>query len=121
MSTSLRILAVTALLIANVAIFSGPAGAADTGEPLPIAKAVPSATQPVGWGWGGRRYRWRAPSELIAGVRGGSPLTVPFYGSGWDSRPPFYHGSRPVVWCRGGGGSVVSGPESLDCPTCHDG
>src|SRR5258705_12881554 len=103
MSTSLRILAVTALLIANVAIFSGPAGAADTGEPLPIAKAVPSATQPVGWGWGGRRYRWRAPSELIAGVRGGSPLTIPFYGSGWYPGPAYYYGPRPVLCCAAEG------------------
>jgi hypothetical protein len=112
MSTSLRILAVSALLTANLAMFTGPAGAASLDEPLPIAKAVPIATKPVywrgrGWGWGGRRYGWRAPSELIAGVRGASPLTVPFYGSGWYPGPAYYYGPRPVVYYRGGGDAVA--------------
>jgi hypothetical protein len=114
MSTSLRILAVSALLTANVAMFSGAARAADiVGEPLPIAKAVPRATQPVywrgrGWGRGGPRYGWRAPSELIAGVRGASPLTVPFYGSGWYPGPAHYYGPPPLAYYRGGGDPVIS-------------
>jgi hypothetical protein len=107
MSTSVRILAVSAFLTANAVMSTGAARAADiVGEPLPIAKAMPSATQPVywrgkGWGWGGRRYGWRAPSELIAGVRGASPLTVPFYGSGWYPGPAYYYGPRPAVAAEG--------------------
>jgi hypothetical protein len=104
MSTSLRILAVSVLLAANVAMFTGSAGAASLDEPLPIAKA---ATQPWRSG-GGWPYRWRAPSELIAGVRGGSPLTVPFYGSGWYPGPAHYYGPRHVLCCRGGGDAAIS-------------
>src|ERR1700687_319860 len=113
MSTSLRFLAVSALLTANVAMFTGPAGAASLDEPLPIAKAVSSATHPVysrgrDWGWRGRRYGWPAPSELIAGVRGGSPLTVPFYGWGWYPGTAYYYSLRPVLCCRGGEDAVIS-------------
>jgi hypothetical protein len=104
MSTSLRILAVSALLTANMAMFTA-AKAADTGEPLPIAKAV--QTKSVYWN-GSRHYVWRAPSELIAGVRGASPLTVPFYGSAWYPGPAYYYGPRPVLCCRGGGDAVIS-------------
>jgi hypothetical protein len=113
MSISLRILAMSALLTASVAMFTGPVGAASLDEPLPIAKTVPRATHPVHWRgrhwrWGAQRYGWRAPSELIAGVRGAGPLTVPFYGSGWYPGPVYYYGPRHVLCCRGGGNAVVS-------------
>jgi hypothetical protein len=111
MSTSLRILTVAALLIANAAMFTGPAGAASLDEPLPIAKAVPSTTQAGYWrgrGWRGPRYGWHAPGELIAGVRGASPLTVPFYGLGWYPGPAFYYAPRPVLCCHGAGNTVIS-------------
>ncbi|HWX31304.1 MAG TPA: hypothetical protein VNZ53_28185 [Steroidobacteraceae bacterium] len=57
MSTSLRILAVSALLTANVVLFTGTAEAAPVGDPLAFIKVVPNATQSVqwrggGWGWG---------------------------------------------------------------------
>jgi hypothetical protein len=104
---------VSALLTANVAIFTGPTGAASLDEPHPIAKAVPGAIHPVHWrgrdrAWGGRRYGWHAPSELIAGVRGASPLTVPFYGSGWYPGPVYYYGPRRALCCRSGGDAVIS-------------
>jgi hypothetical protein len=113
MSTSLRILAVSALLTANMALFTGPAGAASLDAPLPIAKAVHSPTHHVyrrgrDWRWADRRYGWRAPGELIAGVRGGGPLTVPFYGAGWYPGPVHYYSPRPVLCCRVGGDAVVS-------------
>jgi hypothetical protein len=111
MSTSLRILAVSALLIVGATMFAGLAGAASLDVPLPIAKAAPNATQPVYWRerrWTGRRYSWRAPSELIAGVRGASPLTVPFYGYGWYPGPAYYYGPRPVPCCHAGADVVIS-------------
>jgi hypothetical protein len=113
MSTSLRMLAVSAMLTANMTMFTGLAGAASLDAPLPIAKAVPSANHRLYWrerGWyaEGRRYAWRAPSELIAGVRGASPLTVPFYGSGWYPGPAHYYGPRPVPCCYAGAEAVIS-------------
>jgi hypothetical protein len=112
MSTSLRILALSALSIANVTMFTGLAGAASLDTPLPIARTVHSGA-PVywrerGWRWDGRRYGGRAPSELIAGVRGASPLTVPFHGSGWYPGPAHYYGPRPVPCCHAGGEAVIS-------------
>jgi hypothetical protein len=102
MSTSLRILAVSALLTANAAMFTGTARAAD------IVEAVPGgATQPVYWR-GGRHYGWHAPSELIVGVRGAGPLTVPFYGAGWYPGPAHYYGPRHPLCCRAGGDAVIS-------------
>jgi hypothetical protein len=113
MSTSLRILALSALSIANVTMFTGLAGAASLDTPLPIAKAVHSGAQPVywrerGWRWEGRRYGGHAPSELIAGVRGAGPLTVPFFGSGWYPGPAHYYGPRPAPCCHAGGEAVIS-------------
>ena len=49
MSTSLRFVAVSALLAANVALFAGAAGAAPIGEPRALVNAVPSITQSVQW------------------------------------------------------------------------
>jgi hypothetical protein len=111
MSTSLRILAMTALLTANVTTFTSSARTASLDEPLPLATTAASASQPAYWkgrapGWGGRRYD-HAPSELIAGVRGGSPLTVPFYGSGWYPGPAYYYGPRRRLCCRAGN-AVIS-------------
>jgi hypothetical protein len=91
MSTSFRNLAAAALLTTNVPTFA--AKAAEIFEtPPPIAKALPQATY--------RYYGWDAPSQLIEGVRGGSPLTVPFYGYGWYPGPAYYYGPPPGVCCR---------------------
>ena len=103
MSISLRILAVSALLSANVAIFTdGAACAAEIIEaPPPIAKAVPHAPHRY-------YYGWNAPSQLIEGVRGGNPLTVPFYGYGWYPGPAHYYGPPPGLCCRAAGHAVIS-------------
>jgi hypothetical protein len=102
MSTSLRNLAAAALLTTNVSAFAGAAGAAEIIEtPPPIAKAVPHATHRYYYGWG-------APSQLIQGVRGGSPLTVPFYGYGWYPGTAHYYGPPPGVCCRAAGQAVIS-------------
>jgi len=65
MSTSLRILAVSALLVNGIIC---AASAAPLGEPLAIAKAAPSVTQTVQWRGGG--WGWGAPvvGGLIAGA-----------------------------------------------------
>ena len=102
MSTSLRNLAAAALLTTGVFAFAGPARAAEIFEtPPPIAKAVPHATHQYYYGWG-------VPRQLIAGVRGGSPLTVPFYGYGWYPGPARYYGPSPGVCCRAAGHAVIS-------------
>jgi hypothetical protein len=102
MSTSLRNLAAAALLTTNLSTFAGAARAAEIIEaPPPIAKAVPHAIH--------RYYYARgASSQLIEGVRGGSPLTVPFYGYGWYPGPAYYYGPPPGVCCRAAGHPVIS-------------
>jgi hypothetical protein len=40
-----------------------------------------------------------APSELIAGVRGASPLTVPFFGDRWFPGPVYYYEASPGLCC----------------------
>ena len=90
MSTSLRILAVSALVATNVAMFTGAAGAAPIGQRLAFIKAVPSTTQSVQWrgGWG-----WGAPvaGGLIAGAIIGGALAAP-YGPGYYPGPGYYGG-----------------------------
>jgi hypothetical protein len=100
MSTSLRNFAAATLLTTNVFTFAGAACAAEIIEaPPPIAKAVPHATY--------RYYYGRsAPSWLIEGVRGGTPLTVPFYA--WYPGPAYYYDPRPGLCCRRGGEAVIS-------------
>jgi len=103
MSTSLRFLAVSALL-ANVAMFTGAAGAAPIGEPLAIIKAVPNVTQSVQWRGGG--WGWGAPvaGGLIAGAIIGGALAAPppgYYGPGYYP-PPVAYGPPPddaVAYC----------------------
>ena len=96
MSTSLRNLAVAALLTTNVSAFAGAARAAEIIETPPH-----HATHRHYYGWG-------APSQLIQGVRGGNPLTVPFYGYGWYPGTTHYYGPPPGVCCRGAGQAVIS-------------
>ena len=96
MSTSLRILAVSALLASSsIVVFTGAAAAAPIGEPLASIKAVPSTTQSVQWrgGWG-----WGAPvaGGLIAGAIIGGALAAP-YGPGYYPGPGYY-GAPPVAY-----------------------
>lgn len=49
-------------------------------------------------------HRWRhrrAPvlGGLVAGVRGATPLTVPFYAYGWYPGPAYYYGWRRHICC----------------------
>jgi hypothetical protein len=104
MSISLRILATSALLAANVATFTAPAGAAS----LDVQGAQsPSARQSAYWR-GGRHSILRAPDQLILGVRGANPLTVPFFGLGWYPGPARYYGPRHSICCRAGQDAVIS-------------
>jgi BA14K-like protein len=95
MSTSLRILAMSALFTGSVIVLAGAANAAPVGEPLAITKAVSNITQPVqwrggGWGWG--------PAAIAGGIVGGAivggALAAP-YGPGYYG--PGYYGPPPPV------------------------
>jgi hypothetical protein len=103
MPPSFRILALSALLTGGVAMLSGAARAAEiVDEPLPVAKSETRSKHADRWRGKYHRYHgWHAPSELIAGVRGATPLTVPFFGFGWYPGPAYYYGPRPVVHYRG--------------------
>jgi hypothetical protein len=81
MSVSLRILSLAAFLIADVTLPTSTAKAAD----------IAHATSAVHWR-ARNHYRWAAPIVLVAGVRGATPLTVPFFGSNWYPGPAYYHG-----------------------------
>ena len=103
MSTSLRILAVSALFTSSVVVFTGAASAAPIGEPLAIIKAVPSVTHSVQWRGGG----WGAPvaGGLIAGAIIGGALAAPYgpgyYGPGYGA-PPVAYGPPPgdaIAYC----------------------
>jgi hypothetical protein len=92
MSISFRILAVSALLAANVTIYAGPARAAS----LEMARSISGASHSAYWR--SRHYVVRAPDELIRGVRG-SLLSVPFFGFGWYPGPARYYGPRHSICC----------------------
>lgn len=112
MSTSLRTLAVSALLTASLTAFADITRAADIGgEPLPSAKTIPRAASAAHWRGrdrSGRYYGWTARSGLIAGVRGANPLTVPFLGAGWYPGPVHYYGPLRGPCCSSGGEAIVS-------------
>jgi|tagenome__1003787_1003787.scaffolds.fasta_scaffold20970749_5 hypothetical protein len=96
MAISIRLLATSALLAATMATFTGPATAAS----LDVAAANLGAKHSA-YARGGRHLVLRAPDELIRGVRGASPLTVPFFGAGWYPGPAHYYGPRHSICCRG--------------------
>jgi hypothetical protein len=95
MSTSLKILTVSALLAASMAQFSGVARAAPIGEPLAIARTIPSTIEPVYWRGGG--WGWGAPlaGGLIAGAIIGGALSAPYYAPGYYPGPTYYNGPPP--------------------------
>jgi hypothetical protein len=104
MSTSLRILAVSALLASGVTALTSTANAAPIGEPLAISKAIPNVTQPVQWRGGG--WGWGAPvaGGLIAGAIIGGAIAAAPYGPGYYGAPPpvAYYGPPPgdaVAYC----------------------
>ena len=93
MSTSLKILTVSALLATSLAQFSGPALAAPISEPLALAKAIPTTIEPVYWR--GRGWGWGAPvaGGLIAGALIGGALAAPYYAPGYYYPGPAYYGA----------------------------
>jgi hypothetical protein len=107
MSTAPQILALSVSLTAFLAMSTGSTGAADwAGQPLSVAEAGPGTLR-----WRARPLRSHEPRyarcELIEGVRGATPLTVPFFGSGWYPGPAHYSGPPGACW-RHQGGAVIS-------------
>lgn len=105
MSTSIRILALSALLASSVVVSAGAATAAPIGEPRALINAVPNITQSVQWRGGG--WGWGAPvaGGLIAGAIIGGALAAPYgpgyYGPGYYP-PPVAYGPPPgdaVAYC----------------------
>ena len=97
MSTSLRILAVSALLVNGIIC---AASAAPLGEPLAIAKAAPSVTQTVQW----RGGPGPVVGGLIAGAIVGGAIAAGAapYGPGYYGPPPVAYGPPPgdaIAYC----------------------
>ena len=92
MSTAPRILALSVSLTAILAMSTGSTDAADwAAQPLSVTEAGPGTPR-----WRARPFRSVEPRyarcELVEGVRGATPLTVPFFGSGWYPGPAYYYG-----------------------------
>jgi len=104
MSIASRIVALSVSVTATFAMSTGAARAADFDGQPSIAREHRGAL------WRTRHLRSVYPrdarGELIAGVRGASPLTVPFFGYGWYPGPTYYYGPR--LCCRPAGGAVIS-------------
>lgn len=107
MSTSVRILAASALFISSVVMFTDRASAAFIGEPHALIKAVPGVTQSVQWRGGGWGWGWGAPvaGGIIAGAIIGGALAAPYgpgyYGPGYYP-PPVAYGPPPgdaIAYC----------------------
>jgi hypothetical protein len=102
MSTSLRILAVSA-----VVLLAGAANAAPIGEPLAIIQAVPSTTQTVQWRGGGWGWGPAIAGGIIGGAIVGGALAAPYgpgyYGPGYyGAPPPMAYGPPPgdaIAYC----------------------
>jgi hypothetical protein len=102
MSTSFRILAVSAAVL-----FAGAADAAPMGEPLAIIQAVPSTTQTVqwrggGWGWGPAIAGGIIGGAIVGGALG-APYGPGYYGPGYyGAPPPMAYGPPPgdaIAYC----------------------
>jgi hypothetical protein len=87
MSASLRTLSATAFLIAGSTMLTTGAQAADL-VAEPHARILPRAA-----------WHHCCHSGLVAGVRGASPLTVPFVGHNWYPGPVHYYGPPPGYFC----------------------
>src|ERR1700759_5393968 len=84
MSASFRVIALLASGLATIAM---PASAAEFGGDGPAPYRPPHPPRH----WRSEYWALHAPNEFVAGVRGASPLTVPFYGHGWSPGPVFYY------------------------------
>lgn len=100
MPTTLHALSRAAILIVGLAVLASAARAADWG-------GEPHAVHRKGRDWRWLHYHW-APSQLVAGVRGASPLTVPFVGYNWYPGPVYYYGPPPGSYCCAREDSTIS-------------
>jgi hypothetical protein len=91
MSAPLRILSVAAFFIADATLITAIKAANIVVEPSPSVRVLPR--------WGGRHYRWAARGMFVAGVRGATPLTVPFFGSNWYPGPDYYRPPAGLCIC----------------------
>jgi len=91
MSAKLRTLSTTALLIAGLTVLAAATKAADLAVE-PHARVLPRTD----WRW--HRCCW-THSGLVAGIRGATPLSVPFFGRGWYPGPVHYYGPPPGRDC----------------------
>ena len=97
---TMQTLLLATLGIANVAVSTLAVQAADLEREPRIAIAALHRHD---------RMRWHSPvpGDLVAGVRGGNPMTVPFYGFGWYPGTRYYYGwQRPI--CCAGADAVIS-------------
>jgi hypothetical protein len=98
MTYSLKSLAVSTVLMANLTVFVGTASALPAIDRLAIKHASPSMIESVqwrgwGWGWG---WGWGAPAVaggLVAGALIGSALAAPYYYGPGPYYNPYY--ARP--------------------------
>jgi len=93
MPAKLRTLSMTAFLIAGLTPLTVTAQAADLAAE-PHGRVLPRAVSAVH-----RHHCCWVDSGLVAGVRGASPLTVPFFGYGWYPGPVHYYGPPPGWDC----------------------
>ncbi len=105
MPARLRTLSTTAFLIAGLTMLTAAAKAADLAAE-PRARTA-SAVHWRGHDWRGYRC-CLAHSALVAGVRGASPLTVPFVGHNWYPGPVHYYGPPPGWDCCGREDAAIS-------------
>ena len=93
MSTSLRTLAASILLVASMTGCVGTAAAAPAVDRLAIKNTSPSTIEPVQWRGGG--WGWGAPlaGGLVAGALLGGALAAPYYYGPGPYYYPYY--SRP--------------------------
>lgn len=98
MSISLRVIAVLALLPGLTTTFACGASAADYSidRSHHVYHRVHS-----------RHWPLYAPTGLIAGVRGATPLTVPFFAGGWLPGP-IYYAPSPGFCCFSASEPLVS-------------
>jgi hypothetical protein len=109
MSAKLRALSTTTFLIAGLTMLTVAAEAADlVAEPQAgVSARATSAVHRRGHDWRWHRCCW-AHGQFVAGVRGASPLTVPFFGHGWYPGPVYYHGPPPGSYCCEGEDAAIS-------------
>jgi hypothetical protein len=119
MSTSLRTLAASILLVASITGCVDIAAAAPAVDRLAIKNASPSTIEPVQWRGGG--WGWGAPlaGGLVAGALLGGALAAPYYyGPGpyyypYYSRP--YYAPAPAGYYAPGYGPPPGGNAVASC------